>query len=85
MSAENKNAAGHFYDAVDAADKSEHKKLMIALFMLAYEMDWLDVSDLETSSSSCDDYRIEWMGVELEHGTKEYEIANEMLYMHRHP
>lgn len=85
MSAENNNAAGHFYDAIDAADKSEHKKLMIALFMLAYEMDWLDVSDIETSGHPDYDWKVEWMGVELEAGTKEYDIASEMLYEHRHP
>ena len=84
MSAENNNAGGHFYDAVDAAGQKQDRRLMIALFMLAYEMGWLDVSDLETNSSSCDDYKIEWMGVELERDTKEYEIANEMLYEHKH-
>lgn len=83
MDSEKANA--HFHDALDSACKKDNRRLMISLFLMAYEMGWLDVSDLETSSSSCDDYKIEWLGVELEHGTKEYEIANEMLYMHRHP
>lgn len=84
MSAENNNAGAHFYDAVDAAGQKQNNRLMIALFLLGHEMGWLDVSDLETSGHPDYDYKIEWMGVELESGTKEYEIASEMLYEHKH-
>ena len=80
MSAQYRDAGAHFYDA----GQKQNNRLMIALFLLAHEMGWLDVSDIETRGYPYTDWKVEWMGVELEAGTKEYDIASEMLYEHKH-
>lgn len=79
-------AGGHFYDAMNAIDSDDKQRLGESMFLLGYNLDSIDPSDIDVDMDSVDAYpKVTWLGFEFQPHTEAYNLAIDIDTTRRHP